>query len=143
MIYDVAQGKWETLLDVSGAFNQLRVRDGKERMTAFYTPLDLFESLVMPMGMRNAGPWMQAFMVAMFEGNPDALPQQHEIIYHMLDGTDAICNSLQLAAVAQKPTCVAVTDMCYRHVMRNVAENIQVHLLVKEYKDTIVVTQAV
>ena len=54
----------------------------------------------------------------------------------MSDGTDAICNGLQLAAVAQKPTCVAVTDMCYRHVMRNVAENIQVHLLVKEYKDT-------
>ena len=79
MIYNVAQGKWKTLLDVSGAFNQLRVRDSKERITAFYTPWNLFESLVMPMGMRNAGPWMQAFMVAMFEGNPDALPQRDNL----------------------------------------------------------------
>ena len=75
MVYDVSRGKWKSLLDISGAFNQLRVRAGDEKYTAFFTPFNLYESLVMPMGMRNAGPWMQAVMTAIFDGNPDALPR--------------------------------------------------------------------
>ncbi|EXV01030.1 reverse transcriptase domain protein [Metarhizium robertsii] len=45
---------WFTAVDLKGAYNLIRIKEGHEWMTAFRTKLGLFEYLVMPMGLTNA-----------------------------------------------------------------------------------------
>ncbi|KAI0993243.1 hypothetical protein K3495_g14941, partial [Podosphaera aphanis] len=52
--------KYFTKLDVIGAFNQIRMAEGHEYLTAFNTRYGLFESLVMPFGLTNAPATFQA-----------------------------------------------------------------------------------
>ena len=63
-----------TLMDATGAFNQVRIKAGHEEYSAFSTPFALYHSLVMMMGMANASSHMQALMEAVIRGDPAALP---------------------------------------------------------------------
>lgn len=55
-----------TKLDLKGAYNLLRIRDGDEYKTAFRTRYGLFESLVMPFGLTNAPATFQHLMTELF-----------------------------------------------------------------------------
>ena len=50
----LAQARIFTNMDVRGAYNLTRIREGKEWKTTFGTQYGLFESLVMPFGLTNA-----------------------------------------------------------------------------------------
>jgi hypothetical protein len=56
----LSKAKFYTKLDVIGAFNQIRIAEGDEWMTAFNTRYGLFETLVMPFGLTNAPATFQA-----------------------------------------------------------------------------------
>ncbi|KAI1005859.1 hypothetical protein K3495_g2364 [Podosphaera aphanis] len=50
----LSKAKFYTKLDAIAAFNQIRIAEGDEWLTAFNTRYELFESLVMPFGLTNA-----------------------------------------------------------------------------------------
>lgn len=61
-LHQLSQAKFFTKLDVVGAFNRIRVKEGDEWLTAFNTRYGLFESLVMPFGLSNAPATFQAYI---------------------------------------------------------------------------------
>ncbi|SPQ99093.1 unnamed protein product (mitochondrion) [Plasmodiophora brassicae] len=60
-----------TKIDLRGAYNQIRIRDGDEWKTAFRTPYGLFEYLVMPFGLSNGPAAFQGFMNDLFRDYVD------------------------------------------------------------------------
>ena len=58
----VAGKRYYIKLDVIAAFNQIRVAEGHEWMTAFNTRFGQYESLVMPFGLCNAPATFQAYV---------------------------------------------------------------------------------
>jgi hypothetical protein len=54
--------KWFTKIDIISAFNNIRMKEGQEYLTAFRTRFGLFESLVMPFGLTGAPATFQRFM---------------------------------------------------------------------------------
>uniref|UniRef100_A0A670ILS5 Gypsy retrotransposon integrase-like protein 1 n=1 Tax=Podarcis muralis TaxID=64176 RepID=A0A670ILS5_PODMU len=58
----VRRGKIFTKLDLRGAYNLIRVREGDEWKTAMFTPLGTYEYRVMPFGLQNGSHFFQAFM---------------------------------------------------------------------------------
>ena len=64
-----------TILDMTKAFNQARVRDGDEHKTAILTPFGLFESCVMELGMLNSSAHWQGLGDAIIRGDAAALPR--------------------------------------------------------------------
>ncbi|CAJ0943531.1 unnamed protein product, partial [Ranitomeya imitator] len=57
---------WFTKIDLRGAYNLVRIRQGDEWKTAFNTPEGHFEYLVMPFGLANAASVFQSFMHDIF-----------------------------------------------------------------------------
>src|SRR5690349_1492041 len=53
-------------IDLRGAYNLVRMKDGHEWKTAFRTPFGLFEYLVMPFGLTNAPSCFQHFIDDIF-----------------------------------------------------------------------------
>ncbi|XP_073500291.1 uncharacterized protein [Phyllobates terribilis] len=51
--------KWFSKIDLKGAYNLLRMKEGDEWKTAFNTPVGHFENLVMPFGLTNAPAFFQ------------------------------------------------------------------------------------
>ena len=56
------QAKWFSKLDVRGAYNLIRMKEGDEWKTAFRTRYRLYESLVMPFGLTNTPATFQNFI---------------------------------------------------------------------------------
>lgn len=54
--------KYFTKIDIISAFNNIRIKEGLEYLTAFRTRLGLFESLVMPFGLTGAPATFQRFI---------------------------------------------------------------------------------
>ena len=54
--------KYFTKIDIISAFNNVRMKDGHEHLTAFLTRFGLFESLVMPFGLTGAPATFQRFI---------------------------------------------------------------------------------
>jgi hypothetical protein len=50
----LAGAQYFTALDLQGAYNLVRIKEGKEWKTAFRTRYGLYEYLVMPFGLTNA-----------------------------------------------------------------------------------------
>ncbi|CAJ0950935.1 unnamed protein product [Ranitomeya imitator] len=57
---------WFTKIDLRGAYNLVRIKQGDEWKTAFNTPEGHFEYLVMPFGLSNAQSVFQSFMHDIF-----------------------------------------------------------------------------
>ncbi|CAJ0958267.1 unnamed protein product [Ranitomeya imitator] len=57
---------WFTKIDLRGAYNLVRIKQGDEWKTAFNTPEGHFEYLVMPFGLSNAPSVFQSFMHDIF-----------------------------------------------------------------------------
>ncbi|CAJ0922084.1 unnamed protein product, partial [Ranitomeya imitator] len=62
---------WFTKIDVRGAYNLVRIKQGDEWKTAFNTPEGHFEYLVMPFGLSNAPSVFQSFMHDIFRNYLD------------------------------------------------------------------------
>jgi len=58
----LSKAKYFTTLDIRGAYNLVRMAEGEEWKTAFRMRYGLFESLVMPFGLRNAPSDFQALI---------------------------------------------------------------------------------
>uniref|UniRef100_A0A670HMU8 Reverse transcriptase domain-containing protein n=1 Tax=Podarcis muralis TaxID=64176 RepID=A0A670HMU8_PODMU len=58
----VRKGKIFTKLDLRGAYNLIRMREGDEWKTTMFTPLGAFEYLVMPFGLQSGSACFQGFM---------------------------------------------------------------------------------
>lgn len=58
----LSRAKFYTKLDINAVFNQIRIAEGKEWLTAFNTRYGLFESLVMPFGLTNAPATFQSYI---------------------------------------------------------------------------------
>ncbi|KAH9244700.1 hypothetical protein BASA81_017884 [Batrachochytrium salamandrivorans] len=56
-----------TTLDLRGAYNLLRIKDGDEQKTSFITKYGQFEFLVMPFGLANAPAQFQRMMNSLFQ----------------------------------------------------------------------------
>jgi hypothetical protein len=54
--------KYFTKIDIISAFNNVRMKEGHEKLTAFLTRFGLFESLVMPFGLTGAPATFQRFI---------------------------------------------------------------------------------
>ena len=61
-LMQLSKAKWYTKLDIRGAYNLIRMKEGDEWKTAFRTRYGLFESLVMPFGLTNAPATFQAYI---------------------------------------------------------------------------------
>ena len=58
----LSRARYSTTLDVRGAYNLLRVAEGDEWKTAFWTQYGLYESLVIAFGLTNAPADFQHFI---------------------------------------------------------------------------------
>jgi hypothetical protein len=61
-LMNLSKAKWFVKLDIHGAYNLIRMAEGKEWKTAFRTRYGLFESLVMPFGLTNAPATFQNYI---------------------------------------------------------------------------------
>ena len=59
----MARAKYFSRLDLSKAFNQVRMAQKSQETTAVKTPFGLYESKVMLLGMKSSGPHFQSFLV--------------------------------------------------------------------------------
>ncbi|KAH9269612.1 hypothetical protein BASA83_008262 [Batrachochytrium salamandrivorans] len=66
MLRTLSTGKIFTTLDLRGAYNLLRIKEGDESKTAFITKYGQFEFLVMPFGLANAPAQFQRMMNSLF-----------------------------------------------------------------------------
>ncbi|CAN2389487.1 multicellular organism development, partial [Pristimantis euphronides] len=67
-LFNQIQGaRWFSKLDLRGAYNLIRIRQGDEWKTAFITPEGQFECLVMPFGLCNAPAVFQNFVDDLFK----------------------------------------------------------------------------
>uniref|UniRef100_A0A670JJI7 Gypsy retrotransposon integrase-like protein 1 n=1 Tax=Podarcis muralis TaxID=64176 RepID=A0A670JJI7_PODMU len=62
LLATVRKGRIFTKLDLRGAYNLIRMREGDEWKTAMFTPLGTYEYRVMPFGLQNGSHCFQAFM---------------------------------------------------------------------------------
>ncbi|CAJ0940333.1 unnamed protein product [Ranitomeya imitator] len=62
----ITGASWFTKIDLRGAYNLVRIKQGDEWKTAFNTPEGHFEYLVMPFGLSNAPSVFQSFMHDIF-----------------------------------------------------------------------------
>ncbi|KAH9244204.1 hypothetical protein BASA81_018402 [Batrachochytrium salamandrivorans] len=62
----LSTGKIFTTLDLRGAYNLLRIKEGDESKTSFITKYGQFEFLVMPFGLANAPAQFQRMMNSLF-----------------------------------------------------------------------------
>ncbi|KAH9263025.1 hypothetical protein BASA83_013663 [Batrachochytrium salamandrivorans] len=67
MLRTLSSGKIFTTLDLRGAYNLLRIKDGDEQKTSFITKYGQFEFLVMPFGLANAPAQFQRMMNSLFQ----------------------------------------------------------------------------
>jgi transposase InsO family protein len=67
MIRSLSVGKVFTTLDLRGAYNLLRMKEGEESKTAFVTKYGQYEFLVMPFGLANAPAQFQRMMNRLFQ----------------------------------------------------------------------------
>ena len=58
----LSSARYFTKLDVASAFNNIRIAEGHEWMTAFMTRYGLYETLVMPFGLTNAPATFQTYI---------------------------------------------------------------------------------
>ncbi|CAJ0950595.1 unnamed protein product [Ranitomeya imitator] len=65
-ILSLFRASWFTKIDLRGAYNLVRIKQGDEWKTAFNTPEGHFEYLVMPFGLSNAPSVFQSFMHDIF-----------------------------------------------------------------------------
>ncbi|KAH9263788.1 hypothetical protein BASA83_012767 [Batrachochytrium salamandrivorans] len=66
MLRTLSTGNIFTTLDLRGAYNLLRIKEGDEPKTAFITKYGQFEFLVMPFGLANAPAQFQRMMNSLF-----------------------------------------------------------------------------
>ena len=62
---------WFTTMDIKGAYNLIRMKEGEEWKTAFRTKYGLYEYLVMPFGLTNAPASFQSFINNVLRGYLD------------------------------------------------------------------------
>ena len=62
MLDDLRNGGWFTSLDLNAGYWQIKLADADREKTAFRTRSGLWEWLVMPMGLKNAGSTFQRIM---------------------------------------------------------------------------------
>ena len=62
MMDTIQKANWFTTMDLRGAYNLIRMKEGEEWKTAFRTKYGLYEYTVMPFGLTNAPGTFQAFI---------------------------------------------------------------------------------
>ena len=80
LLRSLSSGTVFSALDLKGAYQHLRIKEGQEHMTSFLTKYGQFEFLVMPFGLANAPAAFQRFMNDLFRNKNFVLVYLDDII---------------------------------------------------------------
>ncbi|KAH9263029.1 hypothetical protein BASA83_013667 [Batrachochytrium salamandrivorans] len=115
LLRTLSTGKIFTTLDLRGAYNLLRIKEGDESKTSFITKYGQFEFLVMPFGLANAPAQFQRMMNSLFRDviGKHVLVYLDDIVIYSDNMSDHIAQVQNVLRVLQDNRLYCKAEKCH------------------------------
>ncbi|KAH9267454.1 hypothetical protein BASA83_009993 [Batrachochytrium salamandrivorans] len=115
LLRTLSTGKIFTTLDLRGAYNLLRIKEGDESKTSFITKYGQFEFLVMPFGLANAPAQFQRMMNSLFRDviGKHVLVYLDDIVVYSENMSDHIVQVQNVLRVLQDNGLYCKAEKCH------------------------------
>ncbi|KAH6563597.1 hypothetical protein BASA62_008432 [Batrachochytrium salamandrivorans] len=115
LLRTLSTGKIFTTLDLRGAYNLLRIKEGDESKTSFITKYGQFEFLVMPFGLANAPAQFQRMMNSLFRDviGKHVLVYLDDIVIYSDNMSDHIAQVQNVLRVLQDNGLYCKAEKCH------------------------------